>query len=124
MLSGGRVSLGVGIGGREHDYLAAGSPFDRRHQRLDDGVAELRRLWAGEPPFEGADPVGPPPVQPGGPEILAGAMGPKALARAAKWADGISGFTISADPGEMAGAVKSATEAWADRGPRHDSPAT
>ena len=97
VLSGGRVSLGVGIGGREHDYIAAGSSFARRHQRLDDGVAELRRLWAGGTPFEGADPVGPSPVQIGGPEILAGAMGPKALARAAKWADGISGFTISAD---------------------------
>ena len=72
VLSGGRVSLGVGIGGREHDYLAAGSPFDHRHQRLDDAVAELRRLWSGEPPFEGADPVGPAPVQPGGPRSSPG----------------------------------------------------
>src|SRR3954469_17497092 len=77
VLSGGRLVLGVGIGGREHDYRAAGASFERRHARLDEGVAELRRLWRGEAPFDGADPVGPPCVQPGGPPILAGALGPK-----------------------------------------------
>ena len=51
-------------------------------------------------------------MQPGGPgEILAGAMGPKGLARAARWADGVSGFALTADgagdgrrrPGRRAG---------------------
>lgn len=116
VLSGGRVTLGVGIGGREHDYLASGSSMERRHQRLDDGVAELRRLWAGEPPFEGADPVGPDCVQAGGPPILAGAMGPKALARAAKWADGVSGFSINASADDMATAADAARDAWAAAG--------
>ena len=37
----------------------------------------MRSIWAGEPPFDGADPVGPPPVQPGGPPLVAGVMGPK-----------------------------------------------
>ncbi len=121
VLSGGRVTLGVGIGGREHDYLASGSTMERRHQRLDDGVAELRRLWAGEPPFEGADPVGPSCVQDGGPPILAGAMGPKALARAAKWADGVSGFTINASGSDMVAAASAARDAWAEEG-RSDAP--
>ena len=56
VLSGGRVTLGVGIGGREHDYLASGSTMERRHQRLDDGVAELRRLWAGGAAVRGSRP--------------------------------------------------------------------
>jgi alkanesulfonate monooxygenase SsuD/methylene tetrahydromethanopterin reductase-like flavin-dependent oxidoreductase (luciferase family) len=116
VLSDGRVSLGVGVGGREHDYLAAGSTFERRHARLDEGVAELRRIWAGHSPFDGGDPVGPAPVQPGGPEILAGAMGPKGLARAARWADGVSGFALTADGAEMAAAVRAAEQAWADAG--------
>jgi alkanesulfonate monooxygenase SsuD/methylene tetrahydromethanopterin reductase-like flavin-dependent oxidoreductase (luciferase family) len=116
VLSGGRVTLGVGIGGREHDYVAAGYPFERRHARLDEGVAELRRIWAGGEPFEGGDPVGPTCVQAGGPPILAGAMGPKALARAAKWADGISGFSIDADGAGMAAAVSAATQAWEAEG--------
>jgi alkanesulfonate monooxygenase SsuD/methylene tetrahydromethanopterin reductase-like flavin-dependent oxidoreductase (luciferase family) len=121
VLCGGRLTVGVGIGGREHDYQAAGSSMERRHQRLDDGVAELRRLWAGEAPFEGAAPVGPPCVQEGGPSLLAGAMGPKALARAARWADGISGFALTADGDEMAAAVRDARVAWRDAG-RADAP--
>ncbi len=116
VLSDGRVTLGVGIGGREHDYLAAGSPFDRRHARLDEGVAELRRIWAGGTPFDGADPVGPHPLQHGGPPILAGAMGPKALARAARWADGVSGFALDADGAGMAAAAAAAELAWAEAG--------
>ena len=79
----------MGSAAAKHDYQAIGAPFTRRWQRMDDGVAQMRRIWAGEPPFEGADPVGPPPVQPGGPPIVAGVMGPKALARAAHWAAGV-----------------------------------
>ena len=116
VLSGGRVSVGVGVGGREHDYRAAGSGFGRRHARLDEGVAELRRIWAGRPPFEGADPVGPHPAQPGGPEVLAGAMGPRAMARAARWADGVSGFSLTADAAEMAAAAQLADRAWVEAG--------
>lgn len=116
VLCDGRLTVGLGIGGREHDYLAAGASMQRRHQRLDDGVAELRRLWAGEAPFEGAAPVGPTCVQPGGPQLLAGAMGPKSLARASCWADGVSGFSLNANADEMGASVVAAHRAWTDRG--------
>lgn len=114
-LSNGRLEVAVGVGGREHDYRALGASFDRRHQRLDEQVAELRALLRGEPPFEGADPVGPPCVQPDL-RILAGAMGPKAMARAARWADGVSGFSIAGDADEMRRAAVLADRAWADAG--------
>jgi alkanesulfonate monooxygenase SsuD/methylene tetrahydromethanopterin reductase-like flavin-dependent oxidoreductase (luciferase family) len=116
VLCDGRLTVGVGVGGREHDYIAAGSTFARRHARLDEGVADLRRIWAGHPPADGLDPVGPAPVQPGGPELLAGAMGPKGLARAAQWADGVSGFALTADGAEMAAAAGAAERAWTDAG--------
>ena len=47
-LSGGRFSLGVGVGVRRDDYLATGQAFERRGRRLDEQLAILRRLWAGE----------------------------------------------------------------------------
>lgn len=121
VLSGGRVTLGVGVGGREHDYRSLDAPFARRHARLDEQVAELRRLWSGEPPFDGADPVGPAPLQPDGPPILAGAMGPKALARAARWADGVVGFSVACVGDDMARANDAARRAWHDAG-RPDPP--
>src|SRR4051794_7966969 len=91
VLSGGRLTVGVGVGGREHDYRAINARFDRRWQRMDEQVAVMRSIWSGEPPFAGSEPVGPLPVQPGGPPLIAGVMGPKSIARAAYWADGVDG---------------------------------
>ncbi|MCW2547881.1 MAG: flavin-dependent oxidoreductase, F420-dependent methylene-tetrahydromethanopterin reductase [Mycobacterium sp.] len=113
-LSAGRLTVGVGVGGREADYQAVGAPFTRRWQRMDDAVATMRSIWRGEPPFEGADPVGPPPVQPGGPPIVAGVMGPKALARAAHWAAGVDdGSTVTnVNADALAGNIERIRTAW------------
>jgi alkanesulfonate monooxygenase SsuD/methylene tetrahydromethanopterin reductase-like flavin-dependent oxidoreductase (luciferase family) len=54
VLSGGRVSLGVGVGGREEDYRAVGAEFDGRFARLERQVETLRRAWAGENVVPGA----------------------------------------------------------------------
>lgn len=113
-LAPGRFEIAVGVGGREHDYRALGSEYGGRHQRLDDRVAQLTRLLAGEPPFAGADRVG--PAVTAVPRILAGAMGPKSMRRAARWADGISGFSIGGDAGEIARANELATTCWAAEG--------
>lgn len=122
-LCDGRLTLGIGVGGREHDYRAIGGSFERRWSRMDDQVARMRAIWSGEPPFEGADPVGPPPVQPGGPPLVAGAMGPKAIARAARWAigvdDGSTVFGIDADAADTA--FRRVREAWTAAG-RTDAP--
>lgn len=135
-LCDGRLTVGIGVGGREHDYRAVEASFDRRWQRMDEQVDTMHSVWRGEPPFEGADPVGPPPAQPGGPPLVAGAMGPKALARSARWAVGIDhGATIlglrrAGSPtttfldfttDELAGVVGRAREAWSAAG-RTDRP--
>jgi alkanesulfonate monooxygenase SsuD/methylene tetrahydromethanopterin reductase-like flavin-dependent oxidoreductase (luciferase family) len=121
VLSGGRVTVTVGVGGREVDYRAVGASFARRHSRMDDQIAEMRRIWAGEPSFEGADPVGPLPVQEGGPPILAGAMGPKAIARASHWAQGIYAFTMNGDTAPVEQWYRMAEEAWQEAG-RNERP--
>ena len=114
VLSNGRLEIGVGVGGRAQDYEALGASFEHRHQRLDDAVAELRRLWTGGAAVDGSV-VGPEPVQ-ANPRLLAGAMGPKALARAAQWADGVSGFSVTADGAEVDAAFRAAETAWTDAG--------
>lgn len=115
VLSGGRVDVAVGVGGRQQDYDALGSPFERRHSRIDSTVTELRRLWGGGPAGDG-QPIGPPPVQPGGPPVLCSGMGPKSLARAARWADGVSGFDITGDAEGAGRTFRAAERAWHDAG--------
>jgi alkanesulfonate monooxygenase SsuD/methylene tetrahydromethanopterin reductase-like flavin-dependent oxidoreductase (luciferase family) len=115
-LSGGRLDVAVGVGARDDDYRALGQDPKNRHARLDAQVAELRSLLAGAPPLEGSDPVGPAVVQPGGPQILAGAVGPKAMRRAAEWADGISGFSIAGDAAEISKVNTLAETCWEEAG--------
>lgn len=122
VLSGGRAAVTVGVGGRPFDYRAVSAPFERRHARMDEQVATLRRIWRGEPPCEGADPVGPAPVQAGGPPIYAGVMGPKATARAARWADGVYVWSGNGVKGEIEHLLAQTDRAWEaakrDRPPR------
>jgi alkanesulfonate monooxygenase SsuD/methylene tetrahydromethanopterin reductase-like flavin-dependent oxidoreductase (luciferase family) len=116
VLSGGRMDITVGVGGRELDYKAVGASFAKRHQRMDEQVATMKSVWAGNPPFVGIDPVGPTPLQAGGPPILAGAMGPKSMARCAQWADGVYAFSMNGEREEMQRLLSLADDAWSDAG--------
>jgi alkanesulfonate monooxygenase SsuD/methylene tetrahydromethanopterin reductase-like flavin-dependent oxidoreductase (luciferase family) len=116
LLSNGRVTLTVGVGGRPMDYRAVGASFERRHVRMDEQVAEMRRIWSGEPAFPGSDPVGPTPVQQGGPPILAGTMGPKATQRVAHWADGIYMWSGNGEKAEIERAIHQVDRAWEQAG--------
>lgn len=93
-LSGGRFTLGIGVGGREDDCLAAGIDIRRRGRRLDEQMALLRRTWAGDDYAEGVGPIGPAPATPGGPEVLFGGFAPAALERVARWGDGFLGAAL------------------------------
>jgi alkanesulfonate monooxygenase SsuD/methylene tetrahydromethanopterin reductase-like flavin-dependent oxidoreductase (luciferase family) len=112
VLSGGRIMLTVGVGGRPQDYAAVGADFQGRFQRMDEQVAQMRRVWAGEPPLQGVDPVGPMPLQAGGPCVLAGVMGPRSMARVAHWADGIYAFSMNGEQAEVARLFGMADQAW------------
>ncbi len=114
VLSNGRVSVTVGVGGRPKDYQAVGASFARRHQRMDEQIPVMKQVWAGEAPMDGLEPIGPAPVQAGGPPILIGAMGPKAIRRGAEWADGIYAFSMGGAEQEMRNMLSMAQQAWAD----------
>lgn len=60
-VSGGRLVLGVAVGGREDDYLAAGVEFGTRGRLLDAATAVWRGVWSGEPVDDGS-PLCPSPV--------------------------------------------------------------
>jgi alkanesulfonate monooxygenase SsuD/methylene tetrahydromethanopterin reductase-like flavin-dependent oxidoreductase (luciferase family) len=118
VMSGGRVVLGVGVGGREEDYAAVGAEFGpARFRRLEEAVVTMRRIWRGEQVVAAAlRPVEPLPVQAGGPEILAGSLFPKSIRRAARFADGLKGFSFGPSAAEVEGHFERAREAWRAEG--------
>lgn len=87
-LSGGRLTLGLGIGGREDDYLAASVSFRRRGKRFEEQLATMKRIWSGQPLSDHIGPVGPTPVRSGGPELLIGGYSAAATQRVGRWGDG------------------------------------
>jgi alkanesulfonate monooxygenase SsuD/methylene tetrahydromethanopterin reductase-like flavin-dependent oxidoreductase (luciferase family) len=85
-LSGGRLVLGVAVGGREDDYEAAGADFHRRGAEMERMLDDIKRLWAGEERGH-AGGVGP-DVSDNPPPIIVGGGADAVFRRAAKYGDG------------------------------------
>lgn len=109
-ISGGRLTLGLGVGGRKDDFLAAATSFNDRGKRFDEQLALMKRVWAGDPVGDDIGPIGPPPVSSGGPEVLIGGSSPRALDRVGKYGDG---FIAGGGGPDMAkGAYEKAQQSW------------
>jgi probable F420-dependent oxidoreductase len=97
-LSGGRLDVGVGLGGNTRIYPAFGLTPERRVARFAEGLRVMKRLWteprvslAGD--FYTLDNVAmePKPVQKPYPPIWFGGQHPNALRRAVELGDGFMG---------------------------------
>ncbi len=117
VLCGGRLTVGGGVGGRVEDYRAVGAnPATQTMRGMAERVAVMKRVWAGEKITESTLPVGPAPVQPGGPPLLVGTIGPKTVRSAAAWADGLAGTTLDLDVAKQNELFDVARTAWAQCG--------
>ena len=117
LLSGGRLTVGVGVGGREEDYRAVGADLATQTMaEMADRVAVMRRVWSGEKVTEAVRSVGPSPVQPGGLPVLVGTMGHRTVRHAAHWADGITGVTLDLDLAAVEELFTLARESWSAAG--------
>jgi alkanesulfonate monooxygenase SsuD/methylene tetrahydromethanopterin reductase-like flavin-dependent oxidoreductase (luciferase family) len=122
ILSGGRVkSVAVGYGGREKDYEAVGARFQGRYGKMDRQVEEMRKVWSGEEIVAGGGMIGPTMTNPGGPRLLAGAMGPKSIERCAQWADGLYAWSGNGEEQELSRTFAMAEAAW-ERAGREQTP--
>src|SRR5277367_2886893 len=84
-LSGGRMVLGIAVGGRGDDFAAAGVELKGRGKILDRQIDEMRRIWSGESQgTSGA--IGPKPAHT--PLIIIGGHSAASVTRAARIADG------------------------------------
>ncbi|MGI9124864.1 MAG: LLM class flavin-dependent oxidoreductase [Mycobacterium sp.] len=117
MLCGGRLTVGIGVGGRREDYLAVGAdPSTQTMAEMARRVAIMKRVWSGEKLTDSVLPVGPSPVQEGGPRLLVGTIGPKTLRSAAGWADGLAGITLNLDIARENELFDVGRRAWAEAG--------
>jgi probable F420-dependent oxidoreductase len=95
--SGGRLIAGIGQGWMKQEFEAAGVSMKRRGAGFEEHLLAMRAVWGPDPVhFEGrfyripeAD-IGPKPVRPGGPRLMAGAASPAALERAGRLGVGLT----------------------------------
>ena len=106
-LSGGRLTLGVGLGGRPDDYAASGVPMTNRGERMDAALARMKEVWAG-------DEIGPPTIGDSGPELLVGGSVDASFRRAARFGDGwtMGGGT----PDNLKAGIEKTRAAWHEAG--------
>jgi alkanesulfonate monooxygenase SsuD/methylene tetrahydromethanopterin reductase-like flavin-dependent oxidoreductase (luciferase family) len=117
MLCGGRLTVGIGVGGRHEDYRAVGAdPKTQTMRDMAERVAVMKRIWAGEKITDSVLPVGPQPAQHGGPRLLVGTIGPKTVRSAASWAQGLAGITLDLDVAKQDELFDVARTAWAEAG--------
>ena len=117
VLTGGRLTVGLGIGGRVEDYVAvAADPSTQTMKQLEERALTMKRVWAGENLTGSTKPVGPAPVQAGGPPLLVGTLGPKTMRSSVTWADGLAGVSMDLDLGAIQRLYDVARSAWAEAG--------
>ena len=95
VLSGGRVTLGIGAGWMKEEFEALGAPpFEQRGKVTDEYIAAFRELWTKDKPafkgqFVAFDRItfAPKPLQKGGIPVWVGGESGPALRRAARMGD-------------------------------------
>ncbi len=114
VISEGRLCLGVGAGARDEDYKAVGAAFhSKRLSQLEQQVATMKRVWAGEIVVDGPlRPVEPAPFRSDGPEILAASLSPTAIKHVSRWADGLAGFSFGPSIEEIQNTFDLARRYW------------
>jgi alkanesulfonate monooxygenase SsuD/methylene tetrahydromethanopterin reductase-like flavin-dependent oxidoreductase (luciferase family) len=104
-LSGGRLTLGLGLGGREDDYEMAGVETGNRGDELEEMPTRIKELWADEKVGPSIGSV---------PPLLVGGGVDASFARAAAHGDGWIAGGVPPDAfAEMAQKVK---EEWSKAG--------
>lgn len=94
VLSGGRLTLGVGIGWLAEEFEAIGVPFEERVGRTEESIQALRALWSNDETFEGRfyrfhqACSYPKPIQANGVPIVVGGHTKAAARRAGRLGDG------------------------------------
>lgn len=104
-LSGGRFTLGIGLGGRDDDYEVSGIETRGRGRRLDAMLERIEQLWSGGE-------IG--PSVEGSPGLVVGGHADASFARAARFGNGW--IAAGTGPEQFAEGASKARAAWPEAG--------
>ena len=104
-LSGGRFTLGIGLGGRDDDYEISGIETRGRGRRLDAMLERIEEVWSGGE-------VG--PSIEGKPGLVVGGHAAASFSRAARFGDGW--IAAGTGPEQFAAGAAETKAAWSEAG--------
>ncbi|QIQ05874.1 LLM class flavin-dependent oxidoreductase [Streptomyces liangshanensis] len=117
-MSGGRLTLGVGIGGnRPDDFVVDGLPPEGLGGRMDRDLETYHGVWRGEPVGGGVNAAVPAATRPI--PLLFGGLAPVAFRRMATWGQGYIAGSLPAPA--VVPFFDLARQAWKEQG-REDAP--
>lgn len=121
VLSGGRLTFGVGVGYLQPEFAALGIPFADRGRRTMEYLGAMLAIWSEAAPayqgryvsFAGVQ-ARPRPLQQPHPPIVMGGHTPAAYRRAVEHGNGWYGFALTPDSARQAlGGLRQAAEQYA-----------
>lgn len=115
VVSGGRLSLGLGVGARRGDYELTGADFGGRGRAFDAQLTRLRATWGSPLAGEDVQRLGPPTARAGGPELLIGGYVEAVARRVATFGDGYMA-PGGATPAAIGTLWRRVQDAWAEVG--------
>jgi alkanesulfonate monooxygenase SsuD/methylene tetrahydromethanopterin reductase-like flavin-dependent oxidoreductase (luciferase family) len=109
----GRFTLGVGVGGREDDYIATERSFGGRGKRMDRMLATMVSAWRGDP-VAGSDGPVVPEIPGGTVPMLVGGSGDPGIRRTVEY--GVGWTAGGAPPNQIAPVAARVRAAWREAG--------
>jgi probable F420-dependent oxidoreductase len=109
-ISGGRLTLGLAVGGRPDDFTAVGHPFEDRGRVFERQLEVMHDAWKGSPVAGSDKATTPKPVRGSSVPVLIGGHSDKAIERAAQW--GIGWTAGGAAPDQIPALVEKVKAAW------------
>ncbi len=113
-LSGGRLTLGLGVGTREEDFVATQKRFDDRGRRFDDDLELMHGAWRGELVGGCPQPPTPEPARDRSVPLIIGGRSDRAVDRAVRWGIGWTAGGGSAE--QVAPIAERVGRAWTEAG--------